>query len=246
MLYSSLLFLSAFELLAQATESYSPLSSSSPRRQLMTCDQTYGNGSIPCGEPQTAWCYNPDLGQTCCHLDGGFCTGGNYCAPVAGYCCLEGEDLATCATRAGFELPNSAVNDYIANPNSAVATPARASRTFTVTPFLTPAPGPTPIDTPGSAIESSEETTTKFLTEFTMRIATVCHETPSPSAVVVVQITNTSASSPNWASKSASPSVQASASTLPFVQVSMGARDVYGQINSIFMIVLTGVFVVVL
>ncbi|KAI1312424.1 hypothetical protein F5Y03DRAFT_408465 [Xylaria venustula] len=245
MLYS-LLLLSAFELLAQATESYSPLSSSSRGRQLMTCDQTYGNGSLPCGEPESTWCYNPGLGQTCCQLDGGFCTGGDYCAPVAGYCCLEGENLETCAARAGFQWPNSAVNGYIVNPNSAVATPARVSRTFTVTPFLTPAPAPSPIDTLGSGIESSEETTTNFLTEFTVRIATVCHETPSPSAAAVVQITNTSASTLNWASMSASPSVQASASTLPFVQVSVGARDIGDQIGSIFMILLIGVIAIVL
>ncbi|KAI1356841.1 hypothetical protein F5Y01DRAFT_309386 [Xylaria sp. FL0043] len=145
MLYLSLLLLPAFGLLAQATEGYSPLSMPSRRRQLMTCDQTYGNGSTPCGEPERQLCYNPGLGQTCCKLDGGFCNEGSYCAPVAGYCCLEDEDLTECAERAGFELPNAAVNDYSATSGSAVVAPARVSRTFTVTPFLTPYPGPTPI-----------------------------------------------------------------------------------------------------
>lgn len=45
--------------------------------------------------------------QTCCADDSGYCDGGTYCAPVAGYCCVNGEDFGTCAENSGFELPTS-------------------------------------------------------------------------------------------------------------------------------------------
>ncbi|TRX96773.1 hypothetical protein FHL15_002439 [Xylaria flabelliformis] len=83
MLHTILLLVPAFVLATQASESYSPISVPSPKRQLMSCEYTYGNGSIPCGGPESTWCYNPGLGQD--------------------------EDLATCAKNAGFDLPSSAV-----------------------------------------------------------------------------------------------------------------------------------------
>ncbi|KAI1420622.1 hypothetical protein F5Y12DRAFT_719378 [Xylaria sp. FL1777] len=250
MLYSSLFLLPAFELLAQATESYSPLSTSSRRRQLATCDQTYGNGSIPCGGLESTWCFNPNLGQTCCQLDGGFCNDGSYCAPVAGYCCLEDEDVAACAERAGFDLPNAAVNGYNTNPDPIVATQARVSRTFTVTPFLTAHPGPTPIDVPDSDIEPYTEPFDKsvsdFLTEFTVGYFTACRETPSASAPVVIQIANASTSSSHWASMSTSSSAQATASVSPLVQVSTATKEKEGRIGSFSVIAIAGLFAVFL
>ncbi|KAK3382452.1 hypothetical protein B0T24DRAFT_14316 [Lasiosphaeria ovina] len=73
--------------------------------QLGTCEQTYGKGWVQCGSKSNAHCYNPSLGQSCCEIDSGFCDRGAYCAPVAGYCCLNSEDVAACARNAGFELP---------------------------------------------------------------------------------------------------------------------------------------------
>ncbi|KAI0818062.1 hypothetical protein GGR55DRAFT_54641 [Xylaria sp. FL0064] len=251
MLHSSLLLLPAFGLLAQATEGYSPLSMPSRRRQLMTCDQTYGNGSIPCGEPERQLCYNPGLGQTCCKLDGGFCNEGSYCAPVAGYCCLKDEDLPECAERAGFQLPNAAVNDYSATSGSAVVAPARVSRTFTVTPFLTPYPGPTPINTPSSDMQSYtksfEESMTHILTQFTVTVGfpTACLGTPSssaPSAPAIVQVANATTSFSSWRSTSTASSVHTSASASPIVQVSTAAKASEGLIGSIFAIVAVGLF----
>lgn len=59
-------------MLAEASEIYHhlplplpPSAASRTRRQVTTatCDQTYGNGSIPCGGSDSTWCYNPSLGQ---------------------------------------------------------------------------------------------------------------------------------------------------------------------------------------
>jgi hypothetical protein len=75
------------------------------KRQLMTCEQTYGSGSINCGA--STFCYNPAAGQSCCQVDFGYCDKGSYCAPVAGFCCLENESLQDCARLAGFDLPGT-------------------------------------------------------------------------------------------------------------------------------------------
>ncbi|ETS88035.1 hypothetical protein PFICI_01863 [Pestalotiopsis fici W106-1] len=89
------------------SESYAPISAVSlPRRQLMTCNQTYGQRFESCGGPESTFCYNAGAGQSCCP-DKGYCEAGTYCAPVAGYCCDENEDLPTCARIAGFTLPAS-------------------------------------------------------------------------------------------------------------------------------------------
>lgn len=123
------------------------------RREVLSCEQTYGNGSVQCGPGESNFCYNPSAGQvslmfrrdalccccrhrcllwllyflllsipphtvspwvpltdheqSCCQTDFGFCGAGTYCAPVAGFCCLDGEDLVTCATKGGFTLPAS-------------------------------------------------------------------------------------------------------------------------------------------
>ncbi|KAI0176698.1 hypothetical protein BJ166DRAFT_584861 [Pestalotiopsis sp. NC0098] len=89
------------------SESYAPISAALlARRQLMTCNETYGAGFESCGGPDSTFCYNAGIGQTCCP-DKGYCDAGTYCAPVAGYCCDENEDLPTCARNAGFTLPAS-------------------------------------------------------------------------------------------------------------------------------------------
>lgn len=63
MLFSLLFLLPAFGLPAQAAEGYTRFSGLSRKREVMTCDETYGNGSIPCGESESSWCFNPTLGQ---------------------------------------------------------------------------------------------------------------------------------------------------------------------------------------
>ncbi|OIW35088.1 hypothetical protein CONLIGDRAFT_41516 [Coniochaeta ligniaria NRRL 30616] len=102
------------------------------RRQLLTCEQTYGLNWTTCGDAASTFCYNPSEGQVratrlpasptpipipqltrsgntqaCCAQDAGYCDAGTWCAPVAGFCCLDGEDVATCAREAGFEVPAS-------------------------------------------------------------------------------------------------------------------------------------------
>ncbi|KAK4202432.1 hypothetical protein QBC40DRAFT_294700 [Triangularia verruculosa] len=89
-----------------------PLAHTSPTppksQQLMSCERTYGPGWETCGDEMSSrFCYSPEQGQSCCAVDNGYCEKGTWCAPVAGYCCLDGEDLETCARNAGFELPGS-------------------------------------------------------------------------------------------------------------------------------------------
>ncbi|KAI1368640.1 hypothetical protein F5Y08DRAFT_335535 [Xylaria arbuscula] len=248
MLYSSLFLLSAFELLAQATESYPQSSTPAWKRQVMSCEQTYGNGSIPCGSEETTKCYNPGLGQTCCELDGGFCNAGSYCAPVKGYCCLEDEDLGGCAKRAGFVLPpDSAANDRAVYPDPAATTTPRISRTFTVTPFLTANPGPTPYSTQSYGTKPFEDAKMEFVTEFTMQIGSACRETTPalPSVSAVVQIANASVTTLYQASH-APPSVPTSASVSPIIQVSMAAKKKEALIGSICVIAVAGALTVLL
>ncbi|KAI1779508.1 hypothetical protein F4818DRAFT_436814 [Hypoxylon cercidicola] len=105
------------------------------KRQTATCESTYGAGSEPCGGDGDAsgFCFSPNQGQSCCAIDSGFCDAGRYCAPVAGFCCLEGEDLETCAKNAGFELPIS-----VSNATVRATYPAALQ-----TPEVTTIPGPT-------------------------------------------------------------------------------------------------------
>ncbi|KAI0460200.1 hypothetical protein F5B21DRAFT_498802 [Xylaria acuta] len=203
MLHSILLLMPAFGLVAQATESYWPISVPSTKRQLITCEHTYGNGSIPCGGAESTWCFNPGLGQTCCQ-DGGWCDSGSYCAPVKGYCCPEDVDLATCAKNAGFDMPSSAT-DHITTGAS-----TGAFRTFTVTPFLAADPGPTLVNTPNSDVEGMLEPSIEPLAEFAAKSSKTCHGSPAISTPMVIQISNTSASAPIQFPTSVSPVVQVS------------------------------------
>ncbi|KAK4449305.1 hypothetical protein QBC34DRAFT_380446 [Podospora aff. communis PSN243] len=79
------------------------------RRPFMSCKETYGDSWIPCGDEKSPYCYSPALGQSCCETDDGYCDAGTRCAPVAGHCCLDHEDLTSCARNAGFELPAEAL-----------------------------------------------------------------------------------------------------------------------------------------
>ncbi|KAH8161940.1 hypothetical protein CIB48_g6309 [Xylaria polymorpha] len=84
MLHSILLLVPAFGLVAQATELYWPLPTQYSEGQLMTCESTYGNGSIPCGGPESRWCFNPSLGQ-------------------------DNEELSICARTEDSDMPSSAI-----------------------------------------------------------------------------------------------------------------------------------------
>ncbi|KAI1828488.1 hypothetical protein F4861DRAFT_3034 [Xylaria intraflava] len=216
MLYSFLLVLPAFGVMAQATESYSPLPAPLRKRQLMTCDQTYGNGSIPCGGTESRWCFNPNLGQTCCQLDRGFCDKGSYCAPVAGYCCFEGEDLATCAKNAGFNLPGAAIE--IGRPM--LTAPAEISRTFMVTPFLTAKPRPTPMGSPDTKAAFVTEPLKESIGDFP-----ACHQAPASEAPVVVQISNTTVPTLLQLATSSSRPGPVPTSVSPVAQVSVAAGN---------------------
>ncbi|KAK4461247.1 hypothetical protein QBC42DRAFT_330250 [Cladorrhinum samala] len=74
--------------------------------QSMSCEETYGEDWTVCGDViSSRFCYNPFMEQSCCAVDNGYCEEGTWCAPVAGYCCLDSEDLETCARNAGFDIP---------------------------------------------------------------------------------------------------------------------------------------------
>jgi hypothetical protein len=63
---SKILLVLPFALLALGKESYAPLTTGQIyQRQLMTCNQTYGQDSVVCGEADSAFCYNPSAGQVC-------------------------------------------------------------------------------------------------------------------------------------------------------------------------------------
>ncbi|KAI1127710.1 hypothetical protein F5Y10DRAFT_265860 [Nemania abortiva] len=235
MLPSLLLLLPALGLAAQATESYARLSGSSRKRQAQTCGETYGTGSIPCGGQDSTWCFNPDIGQTCCPLDRGFCSSGSYCAPVAGYCCFEGEDLVTCARNAGFDLPPSGI-DHITTPDSSIATSTGVSRTFTVSPFLAPDPRPTSPDTADLDAEAAMDPFTAVRTEFVAESSVTCHHAPSFTKPVVVQIANTTAPPPTRPSKS----------TLPVVQISVAVERNRPILGSIVIGAVVGIFAITL
>ncbi|KAH8586074.1 hypothetical protein B0O99DRAFT_602788 [Bisporella sp. PMI_857] len=74
------------------------------KRDFLSCEKTYGKGSINCGDENAHFCYNPALGEVCCPLDNGYCNAGDFCAPFAGHCChnlieFQGENHAACAVR---------------------------------------------------------------------------------------------------------------------------------------------------
>ncbi|KAI1163252.1 hypothetical protein F5B18DRAFT_323080 [Nemania serpens] len=234
MLFSVLLLLPTFGLLVQATESYARVSASSRKRQMKSCEDTYGNGTVPCGGSDSTWCYNPSLGQTCCHLDGGFCNSGSYCAPVAGYCCPEDEDLSTCARNNGFDLPNSGLS-HITTPDSLLATSTEASRTLTVSPFLEPDSTPTLIYTLGPEAEGASGRFTALRTNFVAASSATCHEGPSFTNPVVVQISNTSAS----------PSMRASKSVSPVIQVSISVKRNRSLTSSIIVVLVATAFAII-
>ncbi|KAI1645712.1 uncharacterized protein F4817DRAFT_167550 [Daldinia loculata] len=131
-------------LLVSAQEKHAGTSVVRHKRETGTCEQTYGEGSQSCGGSGSTYCFNPKIGQSCCSADKGFCDSGKYCAPVAGYCCLEGEDLETCARNAGFTLPSSASN-MSADPHTVANATTVARPTLTVLPFLKESPAPTPM-----------------------------------------------------------------------------------------------------
>ncbi|KAI1173868.1 hypothetical protein F4777DRAFT_419666 [Nemania sp. FL0916] len=191
---SFLSLLPALALLAGVTEGYSPRYASPQRRQLKTCEETYGKGFIPCGGPEGGSCINPAMGQTCCPLDHGFCNRGEYCAPVAGYCCVEGDDLESCARSNGFDLPRSAT-DQMMTPDPTVAAPTGSdSRTFTVSPFLTANPTPASMDAMGSNVQDDRRLVTVLRTQFVVGSQVACGGAPAPSftSPAIVQIANTS------------------------------------------------------
>ncbi|KAK8088895.1 hypothetical protein PG997_003856 [Apiospora hydei] len=124
--------------LAVGMEKYAPLPNVTIyQRQVTSCEQTYGAGAQFCGGPSSRFCFKPDIGQTCCP-DYGYCDKGFYCAPVARYCCTEGEDLATCARNAGFVLPASLA---YSTAGFASASPTGVTE---VTPFLPESPTDVP------------------------------------------------------------------------------------------------------
>ncbi|KAI1341507.1 hypothetical protein F5Y15DRAFT_431236 [Xylariaceae sp. FL0016] len=94
---------------------YAPIYSLTYKRQLMTCEQTYGIGSQRCGSVSSTFCYNPAQGQN--------------------------EDLETCARNAGFTLPQG-VAGFNGTNTSKVDAAVTLSPTVTVSPFIIPTSAP--------------------------------------------------------------------------------------------------------
>ncbi|KAH9219058.1 hypothetical protein DL95DRAFT_443760 [Leptodontidium sp. 2 PMI_412] len=126
---------------------HSPLNRFNPKRALLTCLETYGGSSITCGGTDSLFCYDPALGETCCAMDNGYCKAGDFCAPVAGFCCTVGEDPETCAIRLDFTLPPSF---SIATPTAISTSTSSASAVST-----TPATAKSPATTSTSTIQIS-------------------------------------------------------------------------------------------
>lgn len=116
--------------------------------------------------------------QTCCATDSGFCDAGRYCAPVAGFCCLEGEDLETCAKNAGFELPISVSNATA----TATATGTSTYPAILGTSEVTTVPGPTETVVP--ILKQSSTVTATAIQNVTcgFELATSASSMPKPVA----------------------------------------------------------------
>ncbi|KAB5580706.1 hypothetical protein GE09DRAFT_448498 [Coniochaeta sp. 2T2.1] len=133
------------------------------RRQLLTCEQTYGADWIQCGDAESTYCFNPREGQTCCAQDAGYCDAGTWCAPVPGFCCLDGEDVATCAVEAGFELPTTAASSLPSVTSSSTATTTRSSSTTVISSTTTS----TTLLSTSTSSNSSSSAATASTTSFT-------------------------------------------------------------------------------
>ncbi|OAA68475.1 hypothetical protein SPI_00670 [Niveomyces insectorum RCEF 264] len=93
------------------------------KRDTSLCQQTYGPGSIECGNAAATMCYNPGLGQ-CYYV--------NFRVNECQHRHLkQNEDLPTCATNAGFQLPAAALVALASS--SAAASSANVSSTATAT-----------------------------------------------------------------------------------------------------------------
>ncbi|KAI0890611.1 uncharacterized protein GGS22DRAFT_183957 [Annulohypoxylon maeteangense] len=182
----SLMLLAWFGLFAFAQEKHGHVRVSVVhRRETPTCEGMYGSGSQTCGGPDSTYCFNPTSGQSCCEADHGFCDAGKYCAPVGGYCCFEGEDLATCAQNAGFTLPASISNSSSsAGANAMAGSATVASPTMTVAPFLKESSVPPSIDIENCG---SPEPAEAIANSTTSTSTTVPHtNTTTPTSLVQV------------------------------------------------------------
>jgi len=86
-----------------------------------TCAEACGPGYEQCGTSSLN-CYNPVAGETCCPADGGYCPAGEYCSPVAGYCCDSTQDVTACAASQGFTLPASTATSPMPMPTASSGT----------------------------------------------------------------------------------------------------------------------------
>ncbi|KAF7913853.1 uncharacterized protein EAF01_000259 [Botrytis porri] len=88
------------------------------KRDFLSCEQTWGEGSIPCGGSDSKYCYDPTIGETCCMQDYGYCGIGDVCASIAGYCCHKDENEKICMLRLGIRTPEDSTPDPDSHSNS--------------------------------------------------------------------------------------------------------------------------------
>ncbi|KAB8302467.1 hypothetical protein EYC80_005873 [Monilinia laxa] len=97
------------------------------KRDFLTCEQTYGGGSIPCGGGDSKYCYDPTIGESCCMQDYGYCGIGDVCAPIEGYCCHENENTQICMLRLGITQNDNGTPDSDPKGSSSSITSASSS-----------------------------------------------------------------------------------------------------------------------
>lgn len=157
---------------------HNPVHQHEYKRDYLTCQQTYGGGSMTCGDDTSHFCFDPTRQESCCILDKGYCKEGDFCAPVAGFCChnvgdprilslvaftntLKGEDPESCAKRLDFNLPSGIYAPFQTNDwTSTRATETPSPTSFTPTAIPTSSADSEQKTDPISVTTSSPETNT--------------------------------------------------------------------------------------
>ncbi|KAE8452184.1 hypothetical protein EG329_001651 [Mollisiaceae sp. DMI_Dod_QoI] len=146
--------------------SHSSIYHSKLKRDFLTCQETYGGGSTTCGPVGSHFCYDPTVGESCCPLDDGYCGAGDFCAPVAGYCCHNTETPGVCAKRLNFIIiPSSGASSFpVAPAKTSAATststlPALELTTSTIQIALAPGPPSVVLAGMGDAVSTTTQGT---------------------------------------------------------------------------------------
>ncbi|OCK75608.1 hypothetical protein K432DRAFT_446587 [Lepidopterella palustris CBS 459.81] len=164
-----------------------------------TCQEACGGQAIPCGT-SGYHCYDPSLGESCCAADEHYCPKGEFCAPVVGYCCLNSETPANCASRLSFSLPASSATSFSPSKSATVLSVSTTAYTLST---------PSSSLKPSSALASS----TSVVVAGASSTSPLSHASSSTSAAVVPFATSTPASSSQLVASTATKPLSASAAS---------------------------------